>query len=56
MFFEKTFLRKSYKNVKSRKLKGFEQSYFEERFKAPEIALIAPNFSVENFNFCQTLT
>ena len=41
------------KNVTSRKLQGFEQSYLEARFAIFEIFLTGPNFRVGNFRFCE---
>ena len=39
------------KNVKSRKLQGFEQSYLEARFSIFESTLTGPNYRFGNFRF-----
>ena len=41
------------KKVIFRKPKRFDQSYLEAWFEIPDITLTAPNYSVENFKFCQ---
>ena len=41
------------KNVISRKLQRIEQSYLEARFTIFEITLAGPNYTVENFRFCE---
>ena len=55
-FLNLTFLKvseKIIKNVISRNIERFEQSYFDARFGISEKTLTAPNFRVENFKFCQ---
>ena len=44
-------MKKITKNVISRKLQGFEQSYLLARFVTPQSNLTALNYKVENFKF-----
>ena len=41
------------KNIISRKLQGFEQSYFEARFAILDSTLTVPKYRVANFRFCE---
>ena len=48
-------MKKSQKNVISRKLQGFEQSYLKARFATPESTLTAPCYRVKKFKFEQKI-
>ena len=41
------------KNVISRKIQGFEQSYWETKFATPESTLTKPHYRDDNFKFCE---
>ena len=41
------------KNVISRKLQGFEQSYLAAKFVIPESTLTEPHYRDGNFEFCE---
>ena len=43
------------KNIISRKLQGFEQSYFEARFAILDSTLTVPKYRVRNFRFLKCI-